>query len=71
MNTRQKIRVMIASLNEKYPKMPLLMWQDFEDAIVHLIDEQQQETLTQRKCTCWKCLGLKEDPMAIYQEANL
>lgn len=34
---RQQIRIMIASVNDKYPKMPLLKWMDFEDAIVHLV----------------------------------
>jgi hypothetical protein len=34
---RKSIRILIASLNEKYPKMPLIKWVDFEDGIVYLV----------------------------------
>lgn len=37
---RKQIRIMIATVNDRYPKMPILKWLDFEDAIVHLVKEE-------------------------------
>jgi len=38
---RAAIRTIIASINEKYPHVPLLQWQDFEDQIIYLIQENK------------------------------
>ena len=50
--TRENVRLSIAIVNEKYPKMPLLKWQDFEDAIVAVTKDVGRDlikTLEERK----------------------